>query len=60
MTERHVVAHIRMPHSLRVRLRVLAAQRGTSMRRLAVEAFEKLLTADTERGAQDEMERGDG
>ena len=42
----HVIAHIRLPRALRARLKVLAAQRETSLRRLAAEAFEALLATE--------------
>jgi hypothetical protein len=60
MTETEIVAHIRMPQALRVRLRVLAAMRGTSMRRLAVEAFEALLSRYAEHGVQTDPDRRPG
>lgn len=60
MTETEIVAHIRMPQALRMRLRVLAALRGTSMRRLAVEAFEALLSHYAEHGIQTDSERRHG
>lgn len=61
METSHVVAHIRLPRALRVQLRVLAAQRGTSLRRLAVEAFEALLSRHNDDGATHaEREHADG
>jgi len=46
MATEHVVAHIRLPRALRARLKVLAARRETSLRRLATEAFEALLDSE--------------
>jgi hypothetical protein len=60
MPETEIVAHIRMPQALRVRLRILAVQRGTSMRRLALEAFEALLDRHERHDAEVQRHDGDG
>ena len=60
MERTYVVAHIRLPRTLRVRLRILAAERGSSLRRLAVEAFEALLSRYAEHGAPPDPEHHDG
>ena len=55
MATEHVVAHIRLPRALRARLKVLAARRETSLRRLATEAFEALLDSENEPAGRGEQ-----